>query len=239
LQLGNVLLKQPDGYSKGIAEIELANRLDPDAPYILRRLGEAYAHWGRWQEAAAPLRRASDLEPTNIWSASKHATLSLYLGDVENYRLACQRMLDADKPWGVACLLTPEGIGQLERVRQIVFDKPPRDQHRRNCRALADLRAGQWRSAIEEIDISRPSNRSCYDLLGLVILAMAQQGSGDLPAAQHTLARATALRAAIWPDPDQGRDFTDIWTEWLQAEILLREAEVLIAPPGNAKPAPP
>jgi hypothetical protein len=65
-------------------------------------------------------------------------------------------------------------------------------------------------------------------LTSLAILAMAQQGSGDLPAAKQTLATAKALRAATWPYPERKRPYGEIWQDWLQAEILLREAEVLI-----------
>jgi tetratricopeptide (TPR) repeat protein len=247
--LSAVLRKQPDRYSEGIEELELANRLGPDQCYILNSLGHAYARWGRWQEAAPLYRRASELEPTEKWYTFKSATLSLYLGDVENYRLACRRLLDADKPGdedrrpyntAIACLLTPDGIGESERVRQIAFDEltPARDnRYAGNARALAELRAGEWRAAMEELrpPVSKLGSH-WRDVFPLVVMAMAQQGSGDLPAAQQTLAKAKALRDASRPVPEQGQPFV-IWQEWLQAEILLREAEGLIAPQTKVEPA--
>ncbi|HEX5106391.1 MAG TPA: serine/threonine-protein kinase, partial [Pirellulaceae bacterium] len=228
--LGGVLLKQPDRYTDGIAELERARNLSPNYAYINSRLGDAYANLGRWREAAAPIRRNSDLTPSEHWGNFKHATLSLYLGDLENYRIACQRLLDAhdagkdDDPDNTAtvCLLSPGGIGQDERVRQIALDgrlQQGNARKQRNARALAELRAGHWHSAIDEVGTF---NRDLLDpfgaqlrLISLAILAMAQKGSGDRPAAMQTLANAKALRAATWPNPEQDRYFKESWSGWL------------------------
>ncbi|HEX5102568.1 MAG TPA: hypothetical protein VFV87_02075, partial [Pirellulaceae bacterium] len=250
--LGQVLLKGPDGYSQGIAEFEEANRLSPDKSYFAYRLGNAYARWGRWREAAPLLRRASDTWPTDRWNAYHHAILSAYVGDMESYRLACRRLLDADKPDGadlgpynaaIACLLAPDGIGQSDRIRELAIEEQAErlnDRRKANARALAQLRAGQWRSAIDELGtVPTEPNGARNHLTSLAILAMAQQGSGDLPAAKQSLATAKSLRAATWPYPEQGRPFGEFWQNWLLAEILLREAEGLIAPPAQAQQAPP
>ena len=96
-------------------------------------------------------------------------------------------------------------------------------------KALVDYRAGRLASAAEILLRVAPSSEGTHrDALAFSILALAQQRLGQHEEARAALAKAKQIIETRMPNTKQGQTFGDDWADWLQCQILCREAEHLV-----------
>jgi tetratricopeptide (TPR) repeat protein len=213
-----------------------------------------FARCHRWQEAVADLRKVLELEPLNDDAAFQLTVLLLEMGDKENYRAQCQKMVttfrDANDPGALggtaeACLLVPDtptgclAAGQLADQAFRLGQNGYRASDLRFIKGLAEYRAGQFASAIDWVSKSigqPPMVRGPRpDAAAFLVMAMAQ----------HQLKRQGEARAALAKGADiintkllkrENATLDENWADWLIADILLREARMLIeSPPATTK----
>ncbi len=94
---------------------------------------------------------------------------------------------------------------------------------------LVNYRAGRFGPAAEIItrsgSLSEAGHRAAQ---AFSILAMAQRGLGNIEEARAALANAQRIVSTKMPKIEKGETFDDGWHDWLQAQILCREAEELL-----------
>jgi tetratricopeptide (TPR) repeat protein len=213
-----------------------------------------FARCHRWQEAVADLRKVLELEPLDDDAAFQLTVLLLEMGDKENYRAQCQKMVttfrDANDPGPLggtaeACLLvadTPTGCleaGQLADQAFKLGQNSYRASDLRFIKGLAEYRAGQFASAIDWVSksIGQPIvvRGPRPDAAAFLVMAMAQ----------HQLKRPDEARAAFAKGAyivntkllkRENATLDENWIDWIIGDILLREARALIEnPPATHK----
>jgi serine/threonine protein kinase/tetratricopeptide (TPR) repeat protein len=222
----------------------------PPQPFgLFYQRGGFYARCHRWQEAVADLRKVLELQPLEDDGAFQLAVLLLEMGDTQNYRAQCQKMVttfrDVNDPGSLggtaeACLLvadTPTGClaaGQLADQAFKLGQNGYRASNLRFIKGLAEYRAGQYASAIDRVSksIGQPTivRGPRPDAAAFLVMAMAQ----------HQLKRPDEARAALTKGADivntnllnrENATLDENWADWLVADILLREARTLIESP--------
>jgi tetratricopeptide (TPR) repeat protein/serine/threonine protein kinase len=223
-----------------------APRLKLDDPEAQYRLLSAYSQLGRWKEASAVLDRSLELNPTNYDRWCEAATLYAALGDVEGYRRTCREMLKRFGAAGLpqaaehianACLLMPDApsAAYFDRVQKLaeLADTATEKNGRYVARELAAYRAGRHADAVKLMQRWPPkANGLHWDATKFAVLAMAYHGLGQAKEAEAALANAKAIMARM-PDLARFRLFQADWHDWLQAQILCREAEGLLKGAGS------
>jgi tetratricopeptide (TPR) repeat protein len=222
----------------------------PPQPFgLFYQRGCFYARCHRWQEAVADLRKVLELVPLEDDGAFQLTVLLLEMGDKENYRAQCQKMVstfrDVNDPGSLggtaeACLLvadTPTGClaaGQLADQAFKLGQNGYRASNLRFIKGLAEYRAGQYASAIDWVSksIGQPTvvRGPRPEAAAFLVMAMAQ----------HQLKRPDEARAAFAKGADivntkllkrENATLDENWADWLIADILLREAQTLIESP--------
>jgi len=200
-----------------------------------------FARCHRWQEAVADLRKVLELEPLDDDAAFQLAVLLLEMGDMQNYRAQCQKMVssfsNANDPGSLggtaeACLLVADtAAGQLADQAFKLGQNSYRASNLRFIKGLAEYRAGQYASAIDWVSksIGQPTlfRGPRPDAAAYLVMAMAH----------HQLKRSVEARAALAKGADivdakllkvENAALDENWVDWLIAHILLREARALI-----------
>ena len=94
---------------------------------------------------------------------------------------------------------------------------------------LVNYRAGRFGPAAEIVtrsaSLTEGSNRAAQ---AFAILAMAQHRLGKVDDARTALTNAQQIISTKMPKIEKGETFGDDWHDWLQAQILAREAEELL-----------
>ena len=230
--LGEMLKSNPEG--------------QPLRAFVLRVRGSFFARCRRWSEAIADLSKAIELDASDDGSAFQLSVLFLEIGDKENYRAQCQKMVtgfraaNATAPLSKtaeACLLSPEAGSGFEAAG------PMADQaftlgkdsfwryDLRFVKGLARYRAGDFANAVDWVgkSIGQPTmvGGPRPDAAAYSVLAMAQ----------HQLKRPEAARAALAKGAEivntkllklERAVLDENWIDWLIAHILLREGQTLI-----------
>jgi serine/threonine protein kinase/tetratricopeptide (TPR) repeat protein len=218
--------------------------------------GRAYARNGQWKKAAAEYDRGLAKDPSHLGYWREVAVLHLGAGDTAAYRRACREMLDRyfarqefhvidEERTATICSLAPEAVADFGRVEILAqraatsTEKLPFYFVLAWAKALAEYRARRPAEAVKWLERFMPSELGIgRDATVFAALAMAKYRLGEAEKAKEFLAKAKTIVAEKMPDPAKGRPFgPDDWRDWLQAEILIREAEeVLKEKVGDKKP---
>ncbi len=174
-------------------------------------------------------------------------------GELEKYRQLRRTSLEKfaggtaySEPINVAraALLAPGAIQDEPLIRRVLEDADKQESPEfwmQATAALAEYRRGNTLAAIKRLE-SRvkplpefPNTRGLVDALA----ALAYQKASRPDEARAALARAKAGLAADRARPDRGWLYDHDWHNWVQLEILIREAESVIpaAPVTAAAPA--
>jgi WD40 repeat protein/Flp pilus assembly protein TadD len=199
---------------------------------------------GDWQGAADAYARVIDdlvfsaqgsfgAEPTD------YACLRLLLNDRQGYERYCQRLVAVVGPTADpyaayllarACAMTPTPpadparlIGWAEQVVKAL----PEKAYVRHALGLAHLRAGHWDEAVRHLAEAERLGWHAAPLNWLG-LALAHGHRGQVGAARRWLSKATAVLDKTSPASWYTQD-------WLEAQVLRREAEALLGVPSKDK----
>jgi eukaryotic-like serine/threonine-protein kinase len=223
----------------------------PQSALLLVVQADLRGRQGRWKEAIETCTRAIELEPTNHLSYHKLAPLLVFTGDLERYRQLCRQMLVrfsrtanpvvADVT-AKNCLLLPPSAGDLPTVAGLAETAVAAGTDHAYrvwfhfSKGLADYRQGHFTGAAEWMQrvVATPGKTPELAVSGHVVLAMAQHQLQRPDEAQAALNQALALEHTTLPQLDQG-SLGPEWVNWLNAQILLREAKALLA--GQPAPA--
>jgi serine/threonine protein kinase/cytochrome c-type biogenesis protein CcmH/NrfG len=245
--LGSALSDQGK-LDEAIAADRKAVELDPSNAYTYFNLGDNHARLGRWKEAAAVFDRAlerapTDHSPTDHYRWCLAATLQAAAGDLAGYRRSCRGMLgrfgDAKDPviaerTAIACSLLPGALStaDLDRVQRLAKLAVTGTENNRDgsydlfvmATGLVEYRAGRDEAAVEWMGRAHPGLAT----IKFAVLAMAHHRLGHAKEAAAALTQAKATLEKM-PDPAKGRRFgAGEWFNWVQAQLLCREAEELL-----------
>ena len=208
-----------------------------------RERGRLLCKSSRFRDAVADFEKATELDPEDPWTWYEAAGLYLYVADVERYRGACRQMLDrfeklaADEPRTAsiiakACALAPGSVTDFsrpERLAERCVTGTETHDHRRwfmQAKVLTDYRAGRDEQAIDWLKRFAPKpDGTHWDGTAFAVQAMVRHRLGHADEARASLHAARAILAKKPPDAMHGWS----WRDWLHCEILLREAEQLLA----------
>jgi tetratricopeptide (TPR) repeat protein len=219
---------------------------NPKSAEAQNSFGEALARVGCWDEAAAALDKAAELDPANHWYPFRAAPLHLRAGDVTGYRRVCRAMLEqfhgtqaleiADRT-AKTCLLAPAAVPDLDRVQKLADSVVTGTEKQGNYRwftfvkGLAEYRAGRFAESVKWLERLGPDARGDQiDASGFAVRAMAQHRLGQKEKARTALHSGQVIVAEKMPNPAAGQPFDGMWQDWLHCQILLREAEALLKP---------
>jgi tetratricopeptide (TPR) repeat protein len=205
-------------------------------------LGDLRVATAQMRDAANLYARGLKIYPDQHWQWYQLAALYLSVGDVAHYRSVCREMLDrfekrAETVPQIAeitaktCSLVPQAVPDVSRVERLVDRMMSETEHTyfRHfilAKGLVDYRAGRHEQAVEALQRYAPNTGGTHwDATAFAALAMAQHRNGDAPQARASLDAARAIIGRKPPDAMRG----DYWFDWLHCEILLREAEQLLA----------
>ncbi len=235
LQYADLIVKRAEAYEqlgqweKADADWQRTFELDPYAQNTF----DAYVKQKNWSAAAAYGLNLVELKPNvkRVWLST--AAVLVLAGNESRYRSFCEQRLAQYESNQLEsgdtckiCLLIPDVIA-LDRLPVKLFEehldqglgpafKVPWDWA---VRALVAYRGGDAAAAIPYIQKSQENEPNDYArTLGLAILALAQHELGKTEEAQSALASVSDLLANL----DSSRH------DWLIADILRREAELLI-----------
>jgi serine/threonine protein kinase/tetratricopeptide (TPR) repeat protein len=212
----------------------------------------------RWKETAEASVKIADLDPSDHYAWHIRVTPRIRSGDIEGYRADCREMMTRfgktkdiliAQRIAKACLLAPGGVDDPAAVVAMLKNTGTRednaawraasgvDRWRSATLALGYYRTGRYEDAIKELaQFSRATG--FLEIMALTVRGMAQFKNEQIDAARQTLAEARqgmAMHAAPAAGELQG-----YWHSWLQADLLLREAEALIpAAPAQVAQARP
>jgi tetratricopeptide (TPR) repeat protein len=195
----------------------------------------------QWDKAIADLSKAIELDPSNDWLWYQRAALYLKLGDAEGYRGTCAEMLkrfgNTDRPdiaehIAKTCSLAPDAVSNSKpvlKLADLAIEKKGSDRWILLAKGLAEYRAGRHASAVDWLKrVSPKSGGEHLDAIAFAVLTLAERRLGRTQEARAALGSAKAILGQKMPDPAKGRNFGGDWHDWLHAQILCREAEVLM-----------
>jgi tetratricopeptide (TPR) repeat protein len=223
-------------------EIREAARLGPKQPNQLFSIGLLCARVGRWGEAIALFERSRKAYPERVEPWLSGPTLYLYTGDIDGYRRLCRETYQRFGQTGNvyyamksawAYSLVPDGILPAEHLLKLATPGTAEQPGpgRLLASGLAHYRARRYADALAALQRIRPKAEARgLDVSTFAVQALVHARSGQADEAREVLARAKALLATGLPDPAKGRAFGEDWQDWLDGQILCREAETLLKP---------
>jgi predicted Zn-dependent protease len=188
------------------------------------------------------LRRAVEQRPDDPSLRHRFALALVLAGDREGYRRACAATLDRlgrseDPMIGEAvraCLVGPDSVDDFSVARRLVergLAREPGAPWLYYLLGLADLRAGRYEEAVEQLEKSRElGNTWAGTPLNYPALAMAHHRLGHRDEARRWLGKAHGRRA----DPAHGVEAAEAlsssatWWDRIELRLLLREAEAMV-----------
>jgi tetratricopeptide (TPR) repeat protein len=228
----------------------------PGRSDFLSDRGRLRGRMGRWREAAADLSRAFELRQDYHRNISCLAAVLAELGNLEEYRRLCAQIRDqfvgTESPeiatamaW--LCLILPSpypadavtGTALADTGLKLKGDRG--SVLRRSCKALAEYRQGRFASAAEWASktLSLPEYPTGYPnddfrrVAANMLVAMADYQLHQVDEARAALARGLEMADTKLPKIEFG-DLGRQWNEWVFANLLMREARMLIEGGGKA-----
>ncbi len=216
----------------------------PKSVGVLRTRGEFYACFGRWEEAAADLSHALDLQPDHVWTWHCLAAVLVQEGQVEAYRNLCAKSIErfgnttdpvTAERIAKDCLILPDSGADLDRVAGLAHtassstNNPSGREWNQLTQGLADYRQGRFATAADwaEKALAKPGIISERDVAAFMVQAMACQQLNQPDKARAALATGQELARTKLPKAEGG-DIGGYWMDWVIAQALLREAATLI-----------
>jgi len=237
-------LLQEHKIEEALGELEVATQINPDYARAQFGVARVAARLGQWHKSAAAFARALELQPAEQWDWFQGATVFLHTGDMEGYRHACRELLhrfgqteaaQTAENIAKACALAPDVVVELEQLMKLAdmaLDGAAAGGTRSwyaVTKGLVGYRAGRWMPAIEFILQSAPNrDGGPRDALAFAVLALAHHRLGNLDTARTALADAQRILSTRMPDVETGQTFGTYWHNWLQCQLLCREAEALL-----------
>jgi tetratricopeptide (TPR) repeat protein len=207
-------------------------------------LGRRYAQLSQWAEAAPHYAAVIESRPAQD-DTFEHACLRLLVDDRAGYQRFCKKLAaragETRDPFTAfvlarICGLASGAAADPERAvdwgKQAVASSP-RTAWYLHALALAHLRAGQYRQAIKQFEASLQENWEGVHVLNELGLALAYQKLGETKKARDWLDKAVRSLKRLKPKSAK-TPVTLPATDWLEAEVLRREAEDLIKGSGSA-----
>jgi tetratricopeptide (TPR) repeat protein len=233
-------------------------KLRPDSRHLWNARGRMYASSREWGKAAAAMKKTlelyqpllsvgnAELGPWRGWSETQHELGSLLLlaGDETGYQELCRSLVEAQLPKdelifsGVSrtCTMSPNAVSDFARPLQwarYAVEKRPRIAWFLYAQGIAEHRAGQHEEAIGSLKRSLAVNKTWVGRgQNYATLALACHSLGrDQEARQwfkqtKSWLNETNRAVAGWKF---GMAASDFLSDWLCAQVLLREAEKLLA----------
>jgi serine/threonine protein kinase/WD40 repeat protein/tetratricopeptide (TPR) repeat protein len=214
-----------------------AVRLQPDNAEWHSALGPAYARLGQWDKAAAEFAKV------DLWArplreeAFSYACVFLLRGDSEGYTRFCQGMIqraaktnDTHEAYILARTCAMARKSQVDPARAVEWANQavacghqPWEFH---VLGLAQYRAGQFNQALQSFTKSNVKSWADREL-NWFGLALVHHSLGHPDAARECLDKGTRwLKGVGPPSPERpGKLFPQ---DWLEAELLRREAEEML-----------
>jgi tetratricopeptide (TPR) repeat protein len=217
-----------------------------DPTFLLRRRMDSSAKQSDWEKAAADLRRLIKLEPRNQWHWYVLSPILQHLGQQEEYRAHCRKMLqrfgDSQAPSVLeqvvkACSIAPDAVEDKERLGKIAQRAvklaavdAPGFAWIALSRGLADYRASNYRDSIKWLkqSLSAGPRIPYLEVSARLTLAMVHARLRDRELAQSELAAAKLVMDSSFRKPDAGQ-LGDAWHDLLICWILRAEAEKVVA----------
>lgn len=218
--------------------------------------GIAHAAQQNWADAVACYTRALEIRPTDdahFWF--EYAALNLLSGDDTGYAKACERMVDLCREGKnmraylvarVSTLAPNPGVETSlpARLAETELQRSAGQFWALTQRGALNYRAGRYpESAVLFEQSLRADARPGSAVINWLWLAMANHKLGKSEEAHRRLDMAVDWLNQFKPGlPSRGEaEFGLHLHNWLEAHILLREAETLIGPPASneAKNPPP
>jgi hypothetical protein len=225
------------------------------ASYHLGYCGRGWAERGRWPQAVEAFSRLWESRP-EMGEARSLALAQLAAGQPDGYRQTCRRLLARFGPgWEASqaalligappghaigsllplawlvddagrapasraltarlCAVRPEGIADSASLLSLVSESDA------ETAALVLCRAGRPGDAIKRLGKPR-------DGLAWAVLALAEQGCGQLEAARRALGEVVRWQEAALAVQGQGNE--PPWEDRVEGDLLRREVESLLAP---------
>jgi tetratricopeptide (TPR) repeat protein len=234
------LLKQWD---KALADYSKAIELSPNDRQLRQGRGVVLVRLARWKEAAADFVELTALNRKNSSLWLDAAPLLVLAGDRDGYLRLCRSMADQfanvedpadnEKVTKASLLLSnpPEVAPRtLERIARAVEKRTVTAvyiPYFRATLALAAYRKGDFQQALRYLPQTTQEQGGLGNrAICLCLLAMIRQKLGQPEDAQKSLAQAAPLIEEGLRKVANG-ERTDVFHDWLIAEILRREAEAI------------
>jgi WD40 repeat protein len=208
----------------------------PDARTFLRR-GDLYGRLAEWEKASADFIWAFSLaEPATPRHWRAHACLRLRLGDAVSYEALCAEMRkkfgrqfdynDALPELVLACAVAPEGAkdwGELVRLAELGSANHPGSSRRRYALGLTCARMGRTAEAVRNLKRGEADQPAWGSALCWYALALASPAEAASLRTKAALVVAELRREAA-RQPCRGAPLSLDWADWLELELLEREA---------------
>ncbi len=203
----------------------------PTVSLLYAHRGDAYAELGQWQQAAADLAKATELRPDDFSVGQRRALVYLAIGDKTGYGHACSDLLQrfsskADNVGSILtvrfCLLCPDAGPEPSQLVGIE-EKAIANRLLNRIDGSVLYRAGRFEEALQELNKSSAAQSGDDAYKGWLLLAMAHQRLGHAAEARQWLDKTIQWAEKKKTDPEPLN-----WTQRLQLQLLLREAQELI-----------
>jgi WD40 repeat protein/tetratricopeptide (TPR) repeat protein/tRNA A-37 threonylcarbamoyl transferase component Bud32 len=212
------------------ADLERATQRGADAAFLLRR-AEEHARQGRWEKAADAFAAASARGPIPAATWQAYLLVRLRLGDLDNYRRLCAKLVQAVPPeahlanavaW--MCALGPDAVPDfqplLRRVETAAAQVPAAAKHDvLNTVGALLYRAGRYQDAIDRLQEGIAANKGQGVFEDFAFLAMAMQRLGRTEEAKRWLEQVRAQKRT-----EEDKQF---WHN-LRVDLLRQEVETVV-----------
>ncbi len=233
--LGNAL-KEKGMFDEALANLRRSRDAQPGNATFQHGARSLLVMTGHGKEALRDWKQMLDSGDQEYAAWSGYAELCLYVGDVQEFDLACEMLLekfgttmDAGTAEGIArcCMLRPCSKDRLEQAvaladRAVNYEAAKSFWYYRYylfAKGLSEYRQGQLDSAIS---IMQGEASKAMGPCPRLIIAMALYQKGEVAEARRTL--ALAITSYDW-----SAEYADSRDQWI-CHILRREAETMILP---------
>jgi serine/threonine protein kinase/WD40 repeat protein/tetratricopeptide (TPR) repeat protein len=234
--------RQVGQWAEAIQDWAEALRLQPDNAGLHAAIGTAYAQLGQWDKAAAEYAKADLLARPLRDDAFAYACLFLIRGDSEGYNRFCQGMIQrvaqTEDPFEAyilarSCAMARKSPVDPSRAVQWAKQAVASDLHPWYFHALglAQYRAGQFDQALQSFTKANDKAWTYWEL-NWFGLALVHHRLGHPDDARQCLDKGIQWLERIGP-PTPERPAKLFPQDWLEAELLRREAEELLKTKRN------
>jgi serine/threonine protein kinase len=214
-------------------------RPHPASAAIFNGLAMVHIRRGEWRAAATNFSKVVEFVPSEHAAYHFVAPLLVDTGDLQAYYRHRERTLrqfsgTADpaiaERMAKDCLILPPGANEWEGIDKMVetaLAAGPEYKYAAYCqfvKGFAEFRHGRYGSAEEWLQkvVNLPGHQY-RKVQSYMLLAMTQQKLGRAEQARATLHEGVEFADAKLSKT--GRDLGDDWTDWVIAQILMREAK--------------